>query len=424
MKDVFGCYKIHLDKKINQGSQANIYECTNTDSNSRCCARVIQKRNDNYQTDQQSYMRELQVLEQLKWIRHDNILAIYDYKEEENYIYQFCDICDGTLLDFKKGQNITRKDFLDLIQQISSGYLILKKNKIIHRDFKPENILIKKKGDQIQYKIADFGMSKLFDDKTRINTNMVGTQQYCSPEMLSLTNYSYESDIFSFGIILFEKAAGNLDLYNDKKKQKKLLEALKTQSFKQYIQNNLIENQIQEYILDILDKLIVQDSQKRMTWEQLNSLATNQLDEFHSFFQPISDFRQRGTVSLYQISSKTEPSSNENLTINKNLKDSQLKTLNIQANSDQFKILPQQHFPQFFKQNQICKQKQLINPIFGYSTLNKEAQKFDFNNQNQQYSNQNQKEKQIIQQSFDFTNIQNVNPNLFDKKQQTFQNGK
>ncbi|CAD8188906.1 unnamed protein product [Paramecium pentaurelia] len=408
MKDVFGCYKIHLDKKINQGSQANIYECTNTDSNSLCCARVIQKINYNYQTDQQSYNRELQVLEQLKWIRHDNILAIYDYKEEENYIYQFCDFCNGTLLDFKKGQNITRIDFLDLIQQISSGYLELKKNKIIHRDFKPENILIKKKDNLIQYKIADFGMSKLFDDQKRINTNMVGTQQYFSPEMLYSTNYSYESDIFSFGIILFEKAAGNLDLYNDKKKQKILLEALKTQSFKQYIQNKLIENQIQEQILDILDKLIVYDSQKRMTWEQLNSLATNQLNEFHSFLEPISNFRQRGAASLYQFSSKTEPSSNENLTLNKNLKDSKLKILNIQNNMDQLKFQPQQKFNQFFYQ----------------TSLNKEAQKFDFNNQNQQYSNQNQKEKQIIQQSIDFTNIQNANPNLFNKKQQTFQNGK
>jgi len=87
---------------------------------------------------------------------------------------------------------------------------MIHKNSIIHRDIKPSNILINSKG---YVKIGDFGTSKNFHkienpESIIENTLVLGTEEYMAPEILNHEMYSYKSDIWSLGIVLYELATG------------------------------------------------------------------------------------------------------------------------------------------------------------------------------------------------------------------------
>ncbi|CAD8098884.1 unnamed protein product [Paramecium primaurelia] len=288
MEKLIGCYEIHLDKKFNKEREDLIYDCINTDTKIKCFARILNKRDQNINC--QTFNQERKVLEQLKWLRHDNLLIIYDYKEEVDSIYQFYELYDETLVEYMKPENfITKFQFFDFISQISSGYMELKKLNIIHRDLKPESIIIKKHQNDIKYKIADFRMSRIIDNQENLHTKVLVNTKYCSPEtLLNNMKSSYESDIFSFGIILYEMIEGNLEITENQKKQKEFFEAIRIKGFKEYFKERENQNNLPEGILPILDNLIAYDPSKRITWENLNSLVTQQLREYYSYQQPIS----------------------------------------------------------------------------------------------------------------------------------------
>ncbi|CAD8070662.1 unnamed protein product [Paramecium sonneborni] len=368
MIKVLGCYEINLNKKINEGSQAQIFECLNTDTNQVCCARVIDKKQLNNTYYLKQFEEEIKVIEQLKWQRHENLLTIYDYKEEEDSIYQFAEKCDETLLDFmKQGKTMLTIDFLQFIKQISSGYLQLMKINVIHRDLKPENILIKYFQNKSTFKISDFGISKILDQQTdRINTYGIGTQNYSSPEMLSQTgNYNYESDIFSFGIILYESTSER-SLFKNLRQQKEFFESLKKQSFKKYLQENNLNINIQDRILDLLDQLIVHDPKQRISWENLNKLAINQTNEFFSYNLPISQTKEQRGESMHQSTFDSSLTENFNH-LNLQFSQSQVREYNAVNNLAQvqnsFGLKKQDFMKQKLDQNQLQFQRVLPTPM-------------------------------------------------------------
>jgi serine/threonine protein kinase len=82
----------------------------------------------------------------------------------------------------------------------------------VHRDLKPENILLNSMGD---VKLTDFGISKELDNTLAMCKTMVGTRAYMSPERTQGAKYSYSSDVWSLGIILYEMATFKYP-YNEK----------------------------------------------------------------------------------------------------------------------------------------------------------------------------------------------------------------
>jgi serine/threonine protein kinase len=87
--------------------------------------------------------------------------------------------------------------------QILCGLSYMHSNNQIHRDIKPGNILTNIKG---QVKISDFGISKELIDKEDFSKTFIGTRSYMSPERVEGENYSFVSDIWSFGLVMYELA--------------------------------------------------------------------------------------------------------------------------------------------------------------------------------------------------------------------------
>ena len=142
-------------------------------------------------------------------INHPNIITIYEVGDFRNSSYIAMEYIDGTSLDtFIKKNKTSFKQILDYSIQICEGLNEAHKAGIIHRDIKPGNIRLGKKGN---IKILDFGLAKLKEESRKTSkSTTIGTLYYLSPEQLSGSPVDHRADIFSFGVLLYELITGIL----------------------------------------------------------------------------------------------------------------------------------------------------------------------------------------------------------------------
>src|SRR4029077_12173879 len=148
---------------------------------------------------------------------HPHILTVYDAGEFEGQQYLVTEFVDGgTLKGWARREKRTWRQIIELLTGVAAGLAAAHQAGILHRDIKPENILVAKNG---YAKLADFGLAKLAEvtqgDVSRTLTEghtrpgvIIGTIPYMSPEQASGRAVDTRSDIFSFGIVLYEVLAG------------------------------------------------------------------------------------------------------------------------------------------------------------------------------------------------------------------------
>jgi len=152
------------------------------------------------------FEREGQALARLS---HSNIVQVYDFFEENGKNYLVMEYVDGKSLDeVIKGDGIKSIDVLkDYALQMARGLEYAHSKAIVHRDLKPHNILLSKDG---VIKIADFGLARLLDVTIyTVPGTVIGSPLYMSPEQADGREADFRSDIYSYGIILYEMATGH-----------------------------------------------------------------------------------------------------------------------------------------------------------------------------------------------------------------------
>ena len=160
------------------------------------------------------FQREAQLVSSLN---HPHILTVHDAGEWDGHQYLAAEFVDGgTLADWGKAGKRTWSEVIELLSGVADGLATAHDAGILHRDIKPANILVGKNG---YAKLSDFGLAKLEDtvfplDATRTLSEhrtlpgvVVGTVAYMSPEQASGQHIDARSDIFSFGIVLYEALA-------------------------------------------------------------------------------------------------------------------------------------------------------------------------------------------------------------------------
>ena len=149
-------------------------------------------------------------------LNHPHILTVHDADEYEGQQYLVTEFVDGgTLKDWAKAEKRSWRQIVELLTGVADGLAAAHAAGIMHRDIKPANILVGKNG---YAKLADFGLAKLTStdpgDVSRTlgaettHLGIVGTIAYMSPEQASGGRVDARSDIFSFGIVLYELLAG------------------------------------------------------------------------------------------------------------------------------------------------------------------------------------------------------------------------
>ncbi len=146
-------------------------------------------------------------------LSHPNIVSVYDVGEENGIYYIVMELIEGITLKryIQKKGSLSVKEATSIAIQVAQGIECAHNNHIIHRDIKPQNIIISKEG---KVKVTDFGIARAASANT-INSNAMGSVHYISPEQARGGYIDERSDIYSLGITLFEMLTGKVPFEGD-----------------------------------------------------------------------------------------------------------------------------------------------------------------------------------------------------------------
>ncbi|XP_065760184.1 serine/threonine-protein kinase ULK1 isoform X2 [Muntiacus reevesi] len=156
--------------------------------------------------------KEIKILKELK---HENIVALYDFQEMANSVYLVMEYCNGgDLADYLHTMRTLSEDTIRLfLQQIAGAMRLLHSKGIIHRDLKPQNILLSNPGgrranpNNIRVKIADFGFARYLQSNMMAAT-LCGSPMYMAPEVIMSQHYDGKADLWSIGTIVYQCLTG------------------------------------------------------------------------------------------------------------------------------------------------------------------------------------------------------------------------
>ncbi|XP_030715794.1 serine/threonine-protein kinase ULK1 isoform X1 [Globicephala melas] len=156
--------------------------------------------------------KEIKILKELK---HENIVALYDFQEMANSVYLVMEYCNGgDLADYLHTMRTLSEDTIRLfLQQIAGAVRLLHSKGIIHRDLKPQNLLLSNPGGRratpsnIRVKIADFGFARYLQSNMMAAT-LCGSPMYMAPEVIMSQHYDGKADLWSIGTIVYQCLTG------------------------------------------------------------------------------------------------------------------------------------------------------------------------------------------------------------------------
>ena len=199
-------------KTIGEGGMANVYLAEDTILNRKVAIKVL--RGDLSSDDKfiRRFQREALSVSNLS---HPNIVEVYDVGEEDGQHYIVMEHIEGKTLKqlLKKREALTLTEVIDIMTQLTDGISHAHESYIIHRDIKPQNIMILDDG---KIKITDFGIAMALNATQLTQTNSVmGSVHYLPPEQASGKNATIKSDIYSMGILMYELLTGTVPFRGD-----------------------------------------------------------------------------------------------------------------------------------------------------------------------------------------------------------------
>lgn len=199
-------------KTIGEGGMANVYLAQDTILNRYVAVKVL--RGD--LADDEKFVRRFQreALSASK-LSHPNIVEMYDVGEDKGNYFIVMEYIDGKTLKslIKKRGALTLPEVVDIMTQLCSAIMCAHDSYIIHRDIKPQNVLILEDG---RVKITDFGIAMALNSNELTQTNSVmGSVHYLPPEQANGSGSTIKSDIYSLGILMYELLIGKVPFKGD-----------------------------------------------------------------------------------------------------------------------------------------------------------------------------------------------------------------
>ena len=193
-------------KKLGEGGMGVVYKAHDTKLDRFVALKFLPHRLSATEEEQARLIQEAKTASK---INHPNVCIIYDLKEHDDQQFIVMEYVDGVTLreKFKDGL-LDLKEAVNYAIQIGEALQAAHEKEVVHRDVKSENVMITSKN---QVKVMDFGLAKLKGSlKLTKTSSTVGTLAYMSPEQINSEKADTHSDIFSFGVVLFETLTGKL----------------------------------------------------------------------------------------------------------------------------------------------------------------------------------------------------------------------
>ncbi len=203
-------YEIH--EKIGAGGMANVYRAKDKKLDRDVTFKVMREELASDETFKERFVKEARAAASLI---NPNIVNVYDVGQEGDINYLIMEYVDGvTLKDLiNKRAPFDDDEVLGVAIQIAQGLEHAHRNNIIHRDIKPQNILVTHSG---VVKVTDFGIARAATSSTTmVNSNAMGSVHYFSPEQARGGYVDNKSDIYALGIVMYEMATGSLPFDGD-----------------------------------------------------------------------------------------------------------------------------------------------------------------------------------------------------------------
>ncbi|MGP1434433.1 MAG: protein kinase domain-containing protein [Catonella sp.] len=196
---------------VGSGGMADVYNAIDNRLNRQVAIKVLK---EEYGSDKNFVLKFMAEAQSAAGLSHPNIVNVYDVGEDEGLHYIVMELVEGiTLKKFieRKGK-LELKEAVGIAIQIAQGMEAAHANHIIHRDIKPQNIIISKEG---KVKVTDFGIAKAATSNTIAAGQAVGSVHYISPEQARGGYSDEKSDIYSLGVTLYEMISGKMPFAAD-----------------------------------------------------------------------------------------------------------------------------------------------------------------------------------------------------------------
>ena len=249
---VISHYKIL--EKLGEGGMGVVYKAQDTKLKRTVALKFLPSHISESPEEKARFVHEAQSASALN---HPNITTIHEIDEFEGQMFIVMEYCEGrTLKRIIEKETPSVKKVLDIGIQVCEGLTAAHKKEIVHRDIKSDNIMVTKEG---QVKITDFGLAKLKGATKLTKTrSTLGTAAYMSPEQASGEEVDSRSDIFSFGVVLYELLTGQLPFKGEH--QAAIVYSIVNEEPQPVARFN---NKVSAKLQDVVDKVLAKEKEER-----------------------------------------------------------------------------------------------------------------------------------------------------------------
>ncbi len=210
-KGMFLADRYEIIEQIGTGGMSDVYKAKCHKLNRYVAIKVMKSEFSEDKTFVSKFRAEAQ---SVAGFTHPNVVNVYDVGDENGIYYIVMELVEGITLKkyIEKRGKLPFKEAVSIAIQVANGLDAAHKHRIVHRDIKPQNIIISKEG---KVKVTDFGIAKVASSSTINSSSTMGSVHYISPEQ-ARGGYSDErSDIYSLGITIFEMLTGTVPFDGD-----------------------------------------------------------------------------------------------------------------------------------------------------------------------------------------------------------------